>query len=486
MSILDPDPLCAPDANGDWQSNEFDTGRRLGYEYSRRLRWVQTLNCWYVYKDGRWKKESLEESKAAAMAVCSAQIVANQGNGVRTASYLKNVLTQAKRWLAIDSESFDNDPLLLCCSDGVLSLRREDCGTLLEHSPNHLMTLSTGVSLKSFCDDKGVVHFPEDWGYGFTEWENHLQYMTQNLEEERGLEFRDFFMRWSGTSLIGSQNLKPQHFLNMTGQGRNGKGVAAEARTAALGDYGFIGPIRLVTRKQSDHSTELASCEGRRLLIIEEVSMVQSAVVKDLTGGGTMTARRMRQDDITFPKSWSLELNSNQPLNLQGESTKAIRRRRIVANLGDEIPGVLHRDGIVEALREECDVILVWMIEGLKRWYSDGGRSAGLNVPHWMREQGEQEADADDVIGSLLVERYERCSADECKILGSTFVKAVNERRKDSGFLPLTPASVFAYLRDNGFEVKPGRGNKTFVFGLRFQELTFGDIMNGADIGSAN
>lgn len=488
-NVLEPDELCSPGVNGGqgWASTEFDTGRRLGYEYSRRLRWVQPLNSWFVYKDGRWKKEGLEESKAAAMAVCTAQIIDNAGDGIRTSTYLKNVLSQAKRWLAIDPACFDNDPFLLCCIDGVLSLRKDDCGTLLNHEPEYLMTMSTGVTLQQYCDAKGVVQLPEDWGWGFYEWENHLLYMTQNLEEEKGLEFRDFFARWSGTSLIGSQNHKPQHFLNMTGQGRNGKGVAAEARIAALGDYGFIGPIRLVTRKQSDHSTELASCEGRRLLIVEEVSMVQSAVVKDLTGGGTMTARRMRMDDVTFPKSWTLELNSNQPLNLQGESTKAIRRRRLVANLGDEIPGVLHRDGIVEALRAERDIVLCWMVYGLRRWHEDGGRSAGLNVPAWMRVEGEQQADDDDVIGALIAERYSKCSElSGGRVLGSAFVKAVNERRKESGFLPMTPASIYAYLRDAGYGVAVGHGNKTYINGLRIAELTFGDHMEQAGVGTYN
>ncbi len=486
MSVLDPDELCAPAAGAGWASNEFDTGRRMGWEFASRLRWCQELNQWMVYSGGRWKKENLEQSKAAAMQVCTEAIIDNNGDGIRTSTYIKNVLTQAKRWLAIDYACFDNDPLLLCCSDGVLSLRRDDCGALLDHAPEYLMTLSTGVELHRYCDPKGVVQLPEDWGYDFYLWESHLQYMSQNLDQEEALEFRDFFCRWSGVALIGSQNLKPQHFLNMTGAGRNGKGVAAEARINALGDYGTIGPIRLVTRKQSDHSTELAGCEGRRLLVIEEVGMVQSAVVKDLTGGGTMTARRMRQDDVTFPKSWTLELNSNQPLNLQGESTKAIRRRKIVANLRDEIPGSKHRDGVVDELRTEAPVILVWMIHGLKKWYSDGGRSAGLNIPRWMLEEGEEQSDDDDVIGSLIAERYERCNVETCRVLGSVFVKQVNERRKDSGFLPLTPAAIYAYLRDNNFPVKPGRGNKTYIHGIQVQEMNFGGIMEGAGLGAYN
>lgn len=487
MSILDAHPACAPDEDGGWPNNEFDCARRLAWEYCRRLRWVQDWNAWVVYRDGRWKREDREQSRAFAAFVCTEQMTAFNGEGSRNATYIKNVLTQAKSWLAIVPRDFDNDPLLLCCADGVLALDEERCGLLLEHSPDHLMTQSTGVEMAEWLDKQGKVTLPEDWGHGFYEWENHLGYMSQNLDEEEGLDFRDFFSRWSGVALIGSQNMKPQHFLNMTGQGRNGKGVAAEARVNALGDYGFIGPIRLVTRKQSDHSTELAGCEGKRLLVVEEVGMVQSAVVKDLTGGGQMTARRMRQDDITFAKSWSLELNSNQPLNLQGESTKAIRRRKIVANLRDEIPGAKHRDGIVEALREERGIILAWMMYGLRKWYEDGGRSQGLNIPLWMLAEAEEQSDDDDVIGALISERYERCGQEECRVVGSAFVKTVNERRKDSGFLPLTPAAIYAYLRDNGFPVRPGSRNRTMIFGMRPAELSFGEVMQGVAFeGSSN
>lgn len=478
MSVLDPHPACAPDDDGLWANTEFDTACRLAWEYCRRLRWNQSANTWMVYKDGRWKKEDKEQSRAYAAFVCTEQMNAHNGEGARNATYIKNVLTQAKSWLAITPDDFDNDPLLLCCADGVVSLRVEDCGLFMEHSPDFLMTLSTGVELGRYVDEKTqMIRLPEDFGHGFYEWENHLSYMCQNLSEDEGLDFRDFFMRWSGVALIGSQNLKPQHFVNMTGQGRNGKGVAAEARVNALGDYGMVAPIRLVTRKQSDHSTEAASLEGKRLVIVEEVGMVQSAVIKDLTGGGQMTARKMRQDDVTFSKSWSLELNSNQPLNLQGESTKAIRRRKIVANLRDEIPGGKHRDGIVELLRSESDIILVWMLWGLRRWHEDGGRSQGLNIPAWMVAEAEEQADDDDVIGALISERYEKCELDECRVVGSSFVKEVNERRKDSGFLPMTPAAIYAYLRDAGYPVRTGSRNRTMIWGLRHAELSFGELM---------
>lgn len=488
MSILDPHPACAPDGDGLWANTEFDTACRLAWEYSRRLRWNQAANTWVVYKDGRWKKEDKEQSRAYAAFVCTEQMNAHNGEGARNATYIKNVLTQAKSWLAVTPADFDNDPLLLCCADGVVDLKEETCGLWLEHSADFLMTMSTGVELAGHVDEKtGYIRLPEDFGHGFYAWENHLGYMCQNLSEDEGLDFRDFFMRWSGVSLIGSQNQKPQHFVNITGQGRNGKGVAAEARVNALGDYGMIGPIRLVTRKQSDHSTELAGCEGKRLLVVEEVGMVQSAVVKDLTGGGQMTARRMRQDDITFAKSWSLELNSNQPLNLQGESTKAIRRRKIVANLRDEIPGGKHRDGVVEELRAESAIILVWMLWGLNRWYEDGGRSQGLNIPSWMVVEGEEQSEDDDVIASLIAERYERCDESECRVVGSAFVKAVNERRKDSGFLPLTPAAIYAYLRDNKYPVRPGSRNRTMIYGLRPAEFTFGEVLQGVAFeGSSN
>lgn len=427
-----------------------------------------------VYENGRWKKEDKEQSKAASMAACQLQIIDN-GEGVCTSRYVNYVLTLAKAWLAIRPEDFDNNPLLMCCADGVLSLAREGCGEFLEHSPEYLLIRSTGVSLREFCvpepdpsgadgDERLVVRLPSEWGYGSSEWEHHLEFMTQNLSEEAGKGFRRFYKRWSGTALLGSQDLKPHHFLNLTGKGRNGKGIAARARLRAMGDYGMDAPSRLVTRRQSDHSTELAGCEGRRLLVIEEVSLVQSAIIKDLTGGGRMSARRMRQDDVTFEKSWALELNTNTPLNLQGESTKAMKRRKIVANLGDEVPAENHHDGIAQDLASEAGLILCWMVDGLRDWYKAGGKSAGLAIPSWMLVESEQQSDDDDVIGALLVERYARKDGE--RTLGSAFVKAVNERRKEASFLPLTPAAIYSYLRDAGFEVRSGQGNKTFVFDL--------------------
>lgn len=207
--------------------------------------------------------------------------------------------------------------------------------------------------------------------------------------------------------------------------------------------------------------------------------MVQAAVVKDLTGGGRITARRMRQDDVTFEKSWALELNTNIPLNLQGESTKAMERRKIVANLRDEIPQEKHRDGIVAALLEERGLILVWMVDGLRCWYAAGGGSRGLEIPLWMLEESKMQSDDDDVVGALLVERFVTDSTG--KVLGSGFVEMANDRRKKAGFMPLTPAAIYSYLRDRGLVVKPGARNKTYIMGLTAAPVNFGELAEMAD-----
>lgn len=477
-NVLAPDELCAPDANGHWDTGEAGAARRLGWEFAGRLRWVQDKSKWFVYREGRWVKEGLEESKAAAMSISVRQIIDHNGEGSQTATFIKNVLTLSKRWLAISTDAFDNDPLLLCCLDGVVSLRREDCGLLLEHQPEYLMTLSTRHNMRHLCDERGFLQLPEDWGWKFYAWEEHLYWMTQTLEAEdkkngteKALEFRDFFARWSGSSTIGDQNKKPQKFLNLTGTGMNGKGASAIARVHALGGYGKVANPKVLTRKQSDHSTELAGLEGIRLLIIEELTSVPSAGLKDLTGGGELEARKMRQDDVTFAKSWSTELLSNQPISLSGEATTAIRRRKLVANLGEVLPTSVGDDTIVDRLKTEPDIILAWMIAyGLRRFYGnkDAGIEAGLAVPAWMEEEASSEIDEDDIVGTVLTEQY-YLNADG-KVLTSLFTASVNEMKKKLGFSKpedaMSPAQVGNDLRGRGFVVKKADKNKSYVFGI--------------------
>lgn len=84
---------------------------------------------------------------------------------------------------------------------------------------------------------------------------------------------------------------------------------------ALLGDYTTPAPPGLLIRKRQDeHPTSIAALLGARFVPCFESGenrKLNEELVKWLTGGDRLTARRMRQDFFTFSPTHKLWLASN-------------------------------------------------------------------------------------------------------------------------------------------------------------------------------
>jgi putative DNA primase/helicase len=61
------------------------------------------------------------------------------------------------------------------------------------------------------------------------------------------------------------------------------------------------------------HTTEVADLDGSRLATCEELGDAQLNAnrLKQLSGGGRITARKMRENTTTFPQTWALWFTTN-------------------------------------------------------------------------------------------------------------------------------------------------------------------------------
>ena len=99
-----------------------------------------------------------------------------------------------------------------------------------------------------------------------------------------------------GSSLVGEQL---DHVLPIFwGKSRNGKSVLVSTWLGMMGEYATKGPqTRLLATNHKQHPTELAKLHGKRFVAVSEADdgcRLSEALVKDLTGGETITARRLR------------------------------------------------------------------------------------------------------------------------------------------------------------------------------------------------
>ena len=136
-----------------------------------------------------------------------------------------------------------------------------------------------------------------------SQWRKFLREITDN---DKALQ--DYLQRVMGYALTGSTEEHALFFLH--GSGRNGKSVFVETVFGIMGDYARVVPMdALIEKRNETHPTDLAGLVGMRLAAAnetEEGRRWNESKIKNLTGGDTITARFMRQDNFDYKPQFKL------------------------------------------------------------------------------------------------------------------------------------------------------------------------------------
>src|SRR5262249_18726722 len=129
-----------------------------------------------------------------------------------------------------------------------------------------------------------------------------------------------FVRRLFGSAMVGQV---VEHVLPIFwGRGANGKSVIAETMQDVFGEYGGKAPgDPLLVKRGEVHPTERAGLHGKRLVMCMETDegrRMSEAITKELTGGDTVTARRVKEDFWSFKPSHTLVLATNHKPRVHG------------------------------------------------------------------------------------------------------------------------------------------------------------------------
>ena len=211
--------------------------------------------------------------------------------------------------LVMTADGWNSDPMLLGTPGGAVDLqtgelrtsRREDC-----------ITKMTGVApLDEPCP----------------RW---IQFLNEATGKDAGLI--KFLQQWCGYGLTG---LTREHALVFVyGPGGNGKSVFLNVVQTIMKDYAVTAAMDTFTASNTDkHSTDLAMLHGARLVTASETEEGRAwaeARIKQMTGGDTITARFMRQDNFSFTPQFKLTIAGNHRPILHNVDEAARRRFNIV------------------------------------------------------------------------------------------------------------------------------------------------------------
>lgn len=265
----------------------------------------------------------------------------------------------------------------------------------------------------------------------------------------------DFMQRAAGYALTGKTTEHKLMFLY--GSGRNGKGVFTNTLSGIWGDYNRQAPSEIFLKSSGDrHATGLAGLQGARLVLGSELprgKVWNEAVIKDLTGGDTMSARLMRQDFFDFMPQLTLMISGNTQPDIQGVD-EAIRSRVVLVPFNVTIPENERDPYLAEKLREEWPAILRWCIDGCLEW-----QKRGLDAPESIRQASAEYFEDQDWLGQFL-------SDETSDLLGGFILNCdlktrFSEWRDKTGADEVTLSALKAQLKERGYisdRRRSGRG----------------------------
>lgn len=293
-------------------------------------------------------------------------------------------LAQSEPGVPISPQELDVDPYLLNCLNGTIDLRT---GQLLQHDPKNFITKIIPVSYDPAAQCPQWVDFLEtifNWNY----------------------DLILFIQRVVGYSLTGVT--AEQCLFLLHGLGANGKSTFIDVMSTLLGDYAQGADFEtFLIKKNETIRNDLARMTGKRFISAIESEgerRLAEVLVKQLTGGDTITARFLFGEFFDFKPTFKIWLAANHKPNIRGTDYAIWRRIKLIP-FNVTIPEDKRDPKLPEKLKAELPGILTWAVQGCLEW-----QKSGLQTPEEVRSATSEYKNEMDVIGIFL---------DECCILSN-------------------------------------------------------------------
>jgi putative DNA primase/helicase len=347
-------------------------------------------------------------------------------------------LAESEPGIPVLPHELDANPWLLNCLNGTIELRR---GTPREHRREDLLTKLCSVEYDAQATCPQWITFLNDVIAGNQTLMGYLQ-------------------RAIGYSLTGSVEEQCLFFLYGTGQ--NGKSTFLGVLQAMLGDYAMQAiPELLIVRGHEQHPTERADLFGKRFVATIEVESgkrLAEALVKQLTGGDPIRARRMREDFWEFIPTHNIWLAANHKPLIRGQDYAIWRRIKLIP-FTVKIPDEKKDPTLSDKLKAELPGILAWAVRGCQEW-----QRIGLAEPAEVTQAVHAYQAEMDTIGQFLRDCcFLRPERTEIKAQSSVLHEAFC---KWSGDNSVTQKAFSERLLELGYTKKAGGDGRMYWLGI--------------------
>ena len=451
-----------PSASQPVTFNNTDLGnaRRLIFHCGADVRYCHAWGKWLIWDGTRWADDEtgeiqrlarqtifdiLQEAQSLPFGDDRREKLGKWAFASESRNRLESMvaLAQAEPDVPIKHTELDADPWLLNVQNGILNLQT---GQLLDHDRAHL------------CRRMATVFF--DPNATCPAW---LAFLHRVMDGNT--EMVDFLQRAVGYSLTGL--ISEQCLFFLYGTGRNGKSTFIETLASLFGDYAAktqTETLMLKREGQAGIPNDIARLPGTRFVTAAETEdgrRLNESLVKDLTGGDTITARFLHKELFEFKPQFKLWMYGNHKPNIRGTDDGIWRRVKVIPftvtiPLGERDPDLPHK------LRDELPGILAWAVLGCLKWQREG-----LPDTEAIQQATSAYRNEMDMLKAFL---DEMCVLDKhARTPANKMYKAYLDWCAEAGEKAQSNRVFMRMLRERGFATTAGSGNQNVWLGLGLQ-----------------
>ena len=283
-------------------------------------------------------------------------------------------------------EDFDRRRELITLDNGVLNL---DTFEFTPHDPSLMLTRKVNAR---YDPDKKEGRF--------------TRFMEEVLPNQ---EVREFLQRACGYALTG--NADDRVLIQLYGPSGSGKSQFMKAVFNVMGDFAKRSSDTAFQARSNGYkgpSEDLHSLRGSRFAMMPELDegfRMNVALIKQLTGGDPLTTRKLYGQEVTWRPEFTVFMITNHlPRVAAGEDAywnrvKPIKFGEVFVNSMGETLRPEDRNLGERMAAEEPEVILNWLLEGLKNY-----RERGLDAPEQITQWRDDYRDDVDTVRQFLHE----------------------------------------------------------------------------------
>jgi putative DNA primase/helicase len=421
----------------DFKRTDLGNSERFIVRHGAEVRYCYALGKWFIWTGVRWEKDeggkvhrlakatvrNMYKEAAEAEDEGERKALAQHATRSEAEARIRAMLELAKSEETVSPEELDARPWFLNVQNGTVDLRS---GMLRPHRQEDLITKLAPVE-----------YDPE------AEAPTWTAFLERVLPDE---ELRAFVQRAVGYSVTGDTSEQVM-FINH-GAGANGKSTSQEAIAAALGDYAMRAPTEMLLAKRPGAiPNDIARLKGARFVAAsetEEGRRLAESLVKDLTGGDTITARFMRGEFFDFKPTHKLWLSTNHKPEIRGTDNAIWRRIRLIPWTVTIPPGEQDKRLPIK-LRNELPGILAWIVRGCLDW-----QRQGLQPPDEVRRATGRYRAEMDVLAAFIDE--ECILAEHATATAKALYSAYKAWCEENGERPESQRRFGGRLKERGFQ----------------------------------